>query len=75
MTPEEQAAADAASAAGKTGESGAAAPQAGEHLRARIDPATGTTQTVVQRDDVLLIPDEVQKAHWPEVLVAINQAT
>jgi hypothetical protein len=35
--------------------------------------ATGTTQTVVQRDDALLTPDEVN-THWPEVTSAIKQA-
>ena len=47
-------------------------PREGEHLCVRNYAATGPTQTVVQRDDALLTPDEVQK-HWPEVAVAIKQ--
>ena len=47
-------------------------PQLGEHLCARTYTATGTTQTVIQRVDALLTPDEVNK-HWPEVMSAIKQ--
>ena len=36
-------------------------PREGEHVCARIFAATGATKTVVQRDDALLTPDEVQK--------------
>ena len=47
-------------------------PQSGEHLCVRTYTATGTTQTVVQRDFALLTPDEVNK-HWPDVMSAIQQ--
>ena len=38
----------------------------------RIYASTGTAQTVVQRDDALLTPEEVQK-NWPAVMAAIKQ--
>jgi hypothetical protein len=44
----------------------------GEHLCVRTYTATGTTQTVIQRDDALLTPDEV-KTHWSDVMSAIKQ--
>ena len=47
-------------------------PQSGEHLCVRTYTATGTTQTVIQRDDALLTQYEVNK-HWPEVMSAIKQ--
>ena len=47
-------------------------PREGEHLCVRIYKTTGSSQKVVQRDDALLAPDEVQK-NWKEVMVAIKQ--
>ena len=47
-------------------------PMHGEHLCVRTYTATGTTQTVIQRDDALLTPDEV-KTHWSDVMSAIKQ--
>jgi len=47
-------------------------PGEGEHLCVRIYKTTGSSQKVVQRDDALLTPEEVQK-NWKEVMVAIKQ--
>ena len=47
-------------------------PLSGEHLCARTYTATGATQTVIQRDDALLTPDEVTR-NWPEFPSAIKQ--
>ena len=47
-------------------------PRAGEHLCVRICAASGTAQTVVQRDDALPTPEEVQN-NWQSVMAAIKQ--
>ena len=44
----------------------------GEHLRARTYASTGTSPTVVQRDDALLIAEEVQN-NRPALMAAIKQ--
>jgi len=43
----------------------------GEHLCVRIDKTTGSSRKVAQRDDALLLPNQVQK-NWKEVVVAIK---
>ena len=47
-------------------------PREGVHLCVHIFAATGATHTVVQRDDALLAPEEVQK-NRPSVMAAIKQ--
>ena len=47
-------------------------PRPGEHLCVRTYASTGIAQSMVQRDDALLIPEEVQK-NWLVAMAAIKQ--